>query len=132
MKYTVPSGHAPLILCGIARARPNGKPTRVWFADWLGRPPSRGESAVLSRTLSRLEARGAVRRLAGRRVRMTAEGRRMAEPYLELLWIPRADLLGPMAPIAEGEPKATPPSSPARRRPRPNAERSNAHDHAVT
>jgi len=26
--------------------------------------------------------------LVGRRVRLTAAGRRQAEPYLELLWIP--------------------------------------------
>ena len=86
MNHARPLRHAPLILCGIARSQPQGRPARVWFADWLGRRPTRSESACLSRTLSRLIARGAVRRLAGRRERLTAAGRRMAEPYLELLW----------------------------------------------
>jgi len=88
MRCTRPLRNAPLILAGIARARRQNEPVRVWFADWLGRRPTRSESACLSRTLARLVARGAVRRLVGRRVRLTASGRRMAEPYLELLWIP--------------------------------------------
>jgi len=87
MKRARPLRHTPLILCGIARAQPHSRPARVWFADWIGRQPTRSESACLSRTLSRLVARGAVRRLAGGRVRLTAVGRRIAEPYLEMLWI---------------------------------------------
>ena len=83
-----PLRHAPCILCGIARARPRGRPARVWFADWLGRRPTRSESACLSRTLARLEAGGFVRRVASRRVRLTIVGHRQAEPYLEQLWIP--------------------------------------------
>lgn len=87
MNYARPLRHAPLILCGLAHTRPHDRPVRVWFADWIGRRPTRSESACLSRTLSRLVSGGAVRRLAGRRVRLTAAGRRMAEPYLELLWV---------------------------------------------
>jgi hypothetical protein len=83
-----PLRHAPCILCGIARARPRGRPARVWFADWLGRRPTRSESACLSRTLARLEAGGLVRRVASRRVRLTVAGQHQAEPYLEQLWMP--------------------------------------------
>jgi hypothetical protein len=79
---------ASLILCGIARGQTASRPARVRFAAWLGRRPTRSESACLSRALARLEVRGAIRRVARRRVRLTTRGRDQAEPYLERLWTP--------------------------------------------
>jgi DNA-binding HxlR family transcriptional regulator len=79
---------ASAILCAIARSRPANRPAQVRFADWLGRQPTRSETACLSRTLASLGARGMLRRVAYRRVRLTATGRAHAEPYLERMWTP--------------------------------------------
>src|SRR5690348_8952486 len=61
---------------------------KVRYADWIERPLSRSRTACLSRALARLEARGFVARLPGRRVRLTNAGRARLRAELGELWIP--------------------------------------------
>jgi hypothetical protein len=88
------TGHMQLLLVGILedsqeaarqpaylkRLLPPG--VRIDFGRWLGVPPTRSESACLSRALSGLRDRGLVCRLPCRRVELTAEGRRLAKHLL--------------------------------------------------
>src|SRR5205807_4319843 len=76
---------AAIILCGVARCQRGRQGARVWFGDWLNRRPTRSESACMSRALARLECSGFVRRMAPRRVRLTARGLNVAQPYLDAM-----------------------------------------------
>mgnify|MGYP000558697266 CR=1 FL=1 len=60
----------------------------IRFADWFERPLSRSRTACLSRALARLEARGLVVRLPGRRVRLTNAGRARLRAELGVFWLP--------------------------------------------
>jgi hypothetical protein len=87
MRRTPNLRYTPTILCGIAYGQRGDRSTRVWFADWIHRRPTRSESACLSRAMSRLEACGLVRRLARRRVRLTRAGQAAVQPYLDQSWM---------------------------------------------
>lgn len=87
MRRTPKLRYSPTILCGIAYGQRRDRGTRVWFADWIHRRPTRSESACLSRALARLEACGMVRRLSRRRVRLTPAGQTAVQPYLDQGWM---------------------------------------------
>jgi hypothetical protein len=60
----------------------------IRYADWFARPLSRSCTACLSRAIARLEARGLVVRLPGRRVRLTNAGRARLRAELGVFWLP--------------------------------------------
>jgi hypothetical protein len=64
----------------------------IRYANWFARPLSRSRTACLSRALARLEARGLVVRLPGRRVRLTNAGRARLRAELGVFWLPSACL----------------------------------------
>lgn len=61
---------------------------KIRYADWFELPLNRSRTACLSRALARLEARGLVARLPGRRVRLTDAGRARLSAELGEFWLP--------------------------------------------
>ena len=78
--------------------------TRVDFTAWLGRKPTPAARVALSRALSRLEKRGLVVRLPGRRAVLTRAGSVAAAAGQEASRPEPAMSLTPADPRADGEP----------------------------